>query len=184
MKLEKILSKKIDIDNMVSHYGVIIDGNVIVTNRHLAIVSPLKNFIKEQDTYKLEGCLFDYEAIKLLSSKDNKNLVIEEGCLKLGNVEYKAVDRYNEEGKFTRGYNYPTKKGMMNICFVEEGEPCIVKAIAGKQLALFEEVMDLKNSYTIIRNVKGKENEVIVYLKMAEDNSGSYAVLAGIEKEK
>ena len=177
MKLEKILSKKIDIDNMVSHYGVIIDGNVIVTNRHLAIVSPLKNFIKEEDAHKIEGCLFDYEAIKLLSSKDNKNLVVEEGCLKLGNVEYKAVDRYNEEGKFTRGHNYPTKKGMSEICFV-------VKAIAGKQLALFEEVMDLKNSYTIIRNVKGKEDQVMVYLKMAEDNSGSYAILAGIEKEK
>ena len=44
--------------------------------------------------------------------------------------------------------------------------------------------MDLKNSYTIIRNVKGKEDKVMVYLKMAEDNSGSYAVLAGIEKEK
>ena len=72
----------------------------------------------------------------------------------------------------------------MGVCFVEEGEPCIVKAIAGKQLALFEEVMDLKNSYTIIRNVKGKEDRVMVYLKMAEDNSGSYAVLAGIEKEK
>lgn len=55
MKLEKILSKKIDIDNMVSHYGVIIDGNVIVTNRHLAIVSPLKNFIKEGDVHKIEG---------------------------------------------------------------------------------------------------------------------------------
>lgn len=184
MKLEKILSKKMDINNIVNYFGVIIDGNVIVTNSHLAIVSPLKNFIKEEDAHKIEGCLFDYEAIKLLSSKDNKNLVIEEGCLKLGNVEYKAVDRYNEEGKFTRGHNYPTKKGMMGICFVEEGEPCIVKAIAGKQLALFEEVMDLKNSYTIIRNVKGKEDKVMVYLKMAEDNSGSYAVLAGIEKEK
>ena len=143
MKLEKILSKKIDINNMVSHYGVIISGNVIVTNSHLAIVSPLKNFIKEDDVHKLEGCLFDYDAIKLLSSKDNKNLIVEEGSLKLGVVEYKAVDRYNEEGKFTRGYNYPTKKGMMDVCFIEEGEPCVVKAIAGKQLALFEEVMNI-----------------------------------------
>lgn len=184
MKLEKILSKKMDIDNIVNYFGVIINGNVIVTNSHLAIVSPLKNFIKEDDAYKLEGCLFDYEAIKLLSSKDSNKLVVEEGCLKLGDVEYKAVDRYNEEGKFTRWKSYPTKKGMMNICFVEEGEPCVVKAIAGKQLALFEEVMDLKNSYTLIRNVKGKEDKVMVYLKMAEDNSGSYAVLAGIEKEK
>lgn len=182
MKLEKILSKKIDINNMVSHYGVIISGNVIVTNSHLAIVSPLKNFIKEDDVHKLEGCLFDYDAIKLLSSKDNKNLIVEEGSLKLGIVEYKAIDRYNEEGKFTRGYNYPTKKGMMDVCFVEEGEPCVVKAIAGKQLALFEEVMDLKNSYTLIRNVKGKEDKAMFYLKMSEDNSGSYAVLAGIEK--
>lgn len=184
MKLEKILSKKFDIDNIVSNYGVIIDGNVIVTNRHLAIVSPLKNFIKEVDVPKLEGCLFNYEAIKLLSSKDNTKLVVEEGCLKLGNVIYEAVDRYNKEGKFTNERSYPTKKGMSEICFVEEGEPCIVKAIAGKQLALFEEVMDLKNSYTIIRNVKGKEDQVMVYLKMAEDNSGSYAILAGIEKEK
>lgn len=184
MKLEKVLKKKMDIDNIVNYFGVIIDGNVIVTNSHLAIVSPLKNFIKEEDAHKIEGCLFDYETIKLLSSKDNKNLVVEEGCLKLGNVEYKAVDRYNEDGVFTGGYRYPTKKGMMGVCFVEEGEPCVVKAIAGKQLALFEEVMDLKNSYTIIRNVKGKEDQVMVYLKMAEDNSGSYAILAGIEKEK
>lgn len=184
MKLEKILSKKFDIDNIVSNYGVIIDGNVIVTNRHLAIVSPLKNFIKEVDVPKLEGCLFNYEAIKLLSSKDNTKLVVEEGCLKLGNVIYEAVDRYNKEGKFTNERSYPTKKGMSEICFVEEGEPCVIKAIAGKYLAMFEEVMDLKNSYTIIRNVKGKEDQVMVYLKMAEDNSGSYAILAGIEKEK
>ena len=41
MKLEKILKKKMDIDNIVNYFGVIIDGNVIVTNRYLAIVSPL-----------------------------------------------------------------------------------------------------------------------------------------------
>ena len=55
MKLEKILKKKMDIDNIVNYFGVIIDGNVIITNRHLAIVSPLKNFIKEGDVHKIEG---------------------------------------------------------------------------------------------------------------------------------
>lgn len=177
MKLEKILDKKSLYNTL--HYGVVIDGHLIVTNRFIVIVTPLKALIKEEDVNKLEGYIFDYEGVKLLSSKDSKKLEIEDGILRLGNIEHKAVDKYGENGEAIK-LNYNSKYSMKQIAFVEKGEPVVIKAISGSQLGLFETVVEKKNSFTCINAVKGKEKTPMYYLTMQGDESGTYGVLMGI----
>lgn len=179
MKLEKVLDKKSLYK--YSHYGVILDGKLVVTNGHLAVVTPLENLIKKEDVSKLEGYLFYYDAIKVLSSKDSMKLKITDGCVSLNGVDYKAVDRYGAEGKIK---DYLSTYDIRKIIFVDRGEPCIVRAISGKLLKLFEDVVDIKNSYTRIYNVKGREDKIQYFIEMNNDNTGTYGVIAGIENSE
>ena len=176
MKLEKVLDKKSLYK--YSHYGVVLDGKLVVTNGHLAVVTPLENLIKKEDVSKLEGYSFYYDTIKVLSSKDSMKLKITDGCISLNGVDYKAVDRYNEEGRMR---DYLSISDIRKIIFVEKGEPCIVKALSGKLLKLFEDVVDVKNSHTKIYSVKGREDKNHYFVEMSGDNTGTYGILAGIE---
>ena len=175
MKLEKVLDKKSLY--ITSHYGVVLDGKLVVTNGHLAVVTPLKSLIKESDVNKLEGYLFYYDAVKLLSSKDSMRLKITDGCISLNGIEYKAVEKYNDKGEMK---NYQPTSAIRKIIFVEKGEPCIVKALSGKLLKLFEDVVDVKNSHTKIYSVKGREDKNHYFVEMSGDNTGTYGILAGI----
>ena len=153
MKLEKVLDKKSLY--ITSHYGVVLDGKLVVTNGHLAVVTPLKSLIKESDVNKLEGYLFYYDAVKLLSSKDSMRLKITDGCISLNGIEYKAVEKYNDKGEMK---NYQPTSAIRKIILVE-----------------------IKNSYTMIYNVKGREDKNQYFIEMNGDNTGTYGIIAGIE---
>lgn len=176
MKLEKILDKKSLY--ITSHYGVVLDGKLVVTNGHLAVVTPLESLIKGSDVSKLEGYLFYYDAVKLLSSKDSMKLKITDGCISLNGIEYKAVEKYNDKGEMK---NYQPTSAIRKIILVEKGEACIVRAISGKILNQFEDAVDVKNSFTMIYNVKGREDKNQYFIEMNGDNTGTYGIIAGIE---
>ena len=190
MKLEKILDKKSLY--ITSHYGVILDGKLVVTNGHLAVVTPLESLIKGSDVNKLEGYLFYYDAVKLLSSKDSMKLKITDGCISLNGIEYKAVEKYNDKGEmknykptllYTHSifHQYEPTVAIRKIILGEKGEEWSARALAGKILNQFEDAVDVKNSFTMIYNVKGREDKNQYFIEMSGDNTGTYGIIAGIE---